>query len=108
MKKIKYLLFLFFVLCFANVKALTLDQTKYEEQNLKRAYIVCEYAFDLSTYNPTLKDFLLAAQSCPKDQVKMYEIKISQDLNGNTTRSYKELLTNSNLASFPTLLCKLF
>ncbi len=103
MKKIKYLLFLFFVLCFANVKALTLDQTKYEEYKIKRAYVICEYAFDLANYNPSLKDFLLASQSCPTDKVSIYEIKISQDINGNTTRTYQELLSGSKVASFPTL-----
>ena len=103
MKKIKYLLFLFFVLCFANVKALTLDQTKYEELKIKRAYVICDYAFDLANYNPSLKDFLLAAQSCPTDKITIYELKLSQDINGNTTRTYQELLTNSKLATFPTL-----
>ena len=101
MKKIRYLLFLFFLLCFANVKALTLDQTKYEELKIKRAYVICEYVFDMANYNPSLKDLLLASQSCPTDKVTVYEIKISQDLNGNTTRSYQELLSGSKSATFP-------
>ena len=99
----KYLLFLFFVLCFSNVKALTLDQTKYEAYGVKRAYVVCEYAFDLSAYNPTLKDFLLAAQSCPTDRVTIYEIKISKNLSGETVRSYSELLSGKKVTNFPTL-----
>ena len=108
MKKMKYLLFLFFVLCLSNVKALTLDQTQYEAYGVKRAYVICDYAFDISKYNPTLKDLMLASQSCPTDSVTIYEIKISSDINGNIVRSYKELLSNSNLASFPTLDIKHF
>ena len=103
MKKIKYLLFLFFVLCLTNAKALTLNQTEYEKYGIKRAYIVCDYVFDLSKHNPTLRDFLLASQSCPTDRVTIYEIKISQDLNGNTTRTYQDLLTGTKYGSFPTL-----
>ena len=103
MKKMKYLLFLFFVLSFSNVKALTLDQTKYEAYGVKRAYVICDYAFDLSKHNPTLQDFMIAAQSCPTDRVSIYEIKISQDINGNTVRSYKELLSNATVGSFPTI-----
>ena len=108
MKKMKYLLFLFFVLCFSNVKALTLDQTKYEAYGVKRAYIICDYAFDISKYNPTLKDLMLASQSCPTDKVTIYEVKISSDINGNTVRSYKELLSNKTLATFPSLDIKHF
>ena len=104
----KYLLFLFFVLCLSNVKALTLDQTQYEAYGVKRAYVICDYAFDISKYNPTLKDLMLASQSCPTDSVTIYEIKISSDINGNIVRSYKELLSNSNLASFPALDIKHF
>jgi len=103
MKKIKYILFLFFIFSFSNVKALTLDQTKYEEYNIKRSYVICEYIFDLSEYNPTLKDFLLAAQTCPTDNVNLYEIKVYKDMNGNKVRDYMELLTRSNVATFPTL-----
>ena len=103
MKKIKYLLFLFFIFSFANVKALTLDQTRYEAYGIQRAYIICDYAFDLSKVNPKLKDFLLAAQSCPTDRVTVYEIKVSKGIDGNLTRSYQELLSSSKLQSFPTL-----
>ena len=39
MKKIKYLLFLFFLFSFANVKALALDQTKYA-MRLDTGYIL--------------------------------------------------------------------
>ena len=101
MKKIKYLLFLFFIFSFANVKALTLDQTGYEAYGIQRAYVICDYAFDLSSYTPTLKDFLLAAQSCPTDRISIYEIKISTNLKGETVRSYQELLSGSKVASFP-------
>ena len=100
MKKIRYLLF-FFVLCFANVRALTLDQAKYEEFNIKRAYVVCDYIFDIAKHNPTLKDFLIASQSCPTDKVTILEIKISQDLQGNTARTYQDLLTGTKYSSFP-------
>ena len=103
MKKIKYLLFLFFLFSFANVKALALDQTKYEELNMKRAYVVCEYVFDLSKYNPSLKDLLIAAQSCPTDKVTVYEILMMKDLNGNMVRTYKELISGTNSATFPKL-----
>ena len=103
MKKIKYLLFLFFLFSFANVKALALDQTKYEELNMKRAYVVCEYVFDLSKYNPSLKDLLIAAQSCPTDNVTVYEILMMKDLNGNMVRTYKELISGGQSATFPKL-----
>ena len=103
MKKIKYLLFLFFIFSFSNVKALTLNQTKYEEYNIKRSYVLCDYIFDLSKYNPTLKDFLLAAQTCPTDNVTLYELKAYDDMNGEKVRSYSELLSRSRIATFPTL-----
>ena len=103
MKKVKYLLFLFFVLCLTNAKALSLNQTEYEKYGIKRAYVICDYVFDLSKHNPTLKDFMLASQSCPTDRISIIEIKISQDLSGKTTRTYQDLLTGTKYGTFPTL-----
>ena len=103
MKKIKYLLFLFFTLCLVNVNAKTLSQKEYEAYGIKRAYVVCDYVFDISKHNPTLKDFLLSSQSCPTDRVSIIEIKISQDINGNTSRTYQDLLTGTKYNNFPSI-----
>lgn len=86
-----------------NVNALTVNQTVYENYNIRRSYIVCNYMFDLSKHNPTLKDFLIAGQSCPNGKVSIVEIKIAENLNGNLTREYRELLEPKKLSSFPTL-----
>jgi LPXTG-site transpeptidase (sortase) family protein len=103
MKKIKYLLALFFIFSFIDVGAKILTQKEYEAYGIKRSYVVCDYIFDISKHNPTLKDFLLSSQSCPTDKVSILEIKMSQDINGNTTRTYQDLLTGTKYGSFPSV-----
>ena len=104
MKKIFKLLVLVFLMLFCiNTKAKELEEKEYKNYNVKRGYIVCNYVFDISKYNPTLKDLLLASQSCPIDDVSIYEIKYSEDINGNATSSYRELLDSKELTKFPNL-----
>ena len=105
MKKIvKYLLIIFMVfVSISEIKALKLSQSEYEELNLKRAYVVGEYIFDLSKHNPTLKDLMLAAQSSPAGDVSIIEIKIAENLDGELTKEYRELLSSKTLEVFPSL-----
>ena len=85
MKKCIKLLSLLFILLFTvSVKAKTLTEAEYKELKIDRAYILCDYVFDMKNgFNPTLRDFLLASQTCPKNNVTIYEIKYSKDINGN-------------------------
>ena len=104
MKKIfSFVLFIMIFLCFSNAKAKVLSESEYKSYGIKRGYVICNYIFDISKHNPTLKDFLLASQTCSKDNVTIYEIKYGKDINGNITTSYVELLENKKITSFPNL-----
>jgi len=97
----KVLLLVFSLTCFYNVNARTYTEKEYKDLGIKRSYIVCDYLFDLSDINPTLKDLLLASQSCKPDQVSIYEIKFAKNVNGKETKTYRELLTDKELNTFP-------
>ena len=81
MKKILKFLIIVLTLClFVNVKAKSYTEDEYKGLNISRGYVVCNYVFDIDSYNPTLKDFLLAAQTCPSNTVTIYEIKYAKNL----------------------------
>ncbi len=105
MKKCIKLLSLLFILLFTvSVKAKTLTEAEYKELKIDRAYILCDYVFDMKNgFNPTLRDFLLASQTCPKNNVTIYEIKYSKDINGNDQKTFTELLANKKTTIFPSL-----
>ena len=104
MKKIsKLLLALLFFCLVVNVKAKSYTEEEYKGLNISRGYVICNYVFDLSSYNPTLKDFLLASQSCPTNNVSIYEIKYAKNINGQLVTSYTNLLTGDKLDSFPNI-----
>ena len=104
MKKIlKYLIAILTLCLFINVEAKSYTEDEYKTLNVTRGYVVGEYVFDINSYNPTLKDFLLAAQTCPVNNVTIYEIKYAKNLQGQVTSTYTELLTNQKLNSFPNI-----
>ena len=104
MKKIsKLLLALLFFCLVVNVKARTYTEEEYKGLNISRGYVICNYVFDLSSYNPGLKDFLLASQSCPSGSLYVYDIKYSKTGTGQSVSSYIDLLTGQKLDSFPNI-----
>ena len=104
-KSIKFLFIILLVLIgTTKINALELSQSKYEEYNIKRAYVVGKYIFDLSKHNPTLKDLMLAAQSSPTGDVSIIEIKIATNIDGEETKEYRELLEAKKLTEFPNLM----
>lgn len=102
MKKIKYILFLIIIFTL-NVDAKVLTEELFEESyNLERAYIVGNYVFDIGNgFNPTLEDLLIAASYSKSTDVKVYEIKISTNVNNEVVKEYTELLSNTKLSQFP-------
>lgn len=97
-KSIKYLLTILLLLfSVTHVQALNLSQSEYEDYNIKRAYVVGKYIFDLSKHNPTLKDLMLAAQSSPTGDVSIIEIKIVTNIDVEETKEYRELLDGTKL-----------
>ena len=103
-KCIKLFILLFIMMFTISVKARTYTETEYKDLNIGRAYIVCDYVFNTDDgFAPKLKDFLLASQSCPIDQVTVYELKFGTDINGNPSRNYLEVLSGSKLNSFPNI-----
>ena len=104
MKRVfKLFIAIIFFSLIVSVKAKSYTEEEYKSLNINRSYIVCNYLFDVGVYNPTLKDLLLAAQSCPNNQISLYEIKYAKDINGKLTTSFMNLLTNKKLSSFPEL-----
>ena len=105
MKKIFRNLFAILLILFSitNISALELNQIDYEKYNIKRAYVVGKYIFDLSKHNPTLRDFMLAAQSAPVGEVSIIEIKMAENLDGELIKEYRELLDSNKLEEFPKL-----
>ena len=103
-KCIKLFILLIILLFTVNVKARSYTETEYQNLNIGRAYIVCDYVFNMDEgFNPTLKDLLLASQSCPIDNVNIYEFKFGTDINGRPTKQFSELLNNTRLNSFPSI-----
>lgn len=102
MKKIKYFFFLLIFMTF-NVNAKVINETAFEnDYKLERAYVVGNYIFDMSKgFNPTLEDLLIASSYIKSNDVKVYEIKISKNINNETVKEYTELLSNEKLTSFP-------
>ena len=101
----KYLFLIFAILLFkypiVYAKEITLDEFE-NDLRLERAYVVCNHVFDISKgYNPTLKDLLIAASYCKTNDVNVYEIKISQNINDEKIYEFRELLTNTKLLFFP-------
>lgn len=104
MKKISSLLIIMITLLICiNVKAKETNEEEFKSYNIKRSYVICNYVFDISSHNPTLKDFLIASQTCPKEEVTIYEIKYYTDIDGNARTSYTELLDNKKLDNYPKL-----
>ena len=86
-----------------NAKEITLNEYE-NELKIERSYIVCNHVFDLTNgYNPSLKDLLVAASYCDIDKVSVYEIKISENINGDIIREYNDLLNNESLSTFPSI-----
>ena len=102
-RKVLFLVIVFVLFATYRVSARVVNENEFKSFNIKRSYVLCNYVFDVGKHNPTLKDFLLASQSCPIDDVSIYEIKYGQDINGNNQTSYTDLLNNIKLSEFPTL-----
>ena len=103
-KCIKLLSVLLVLLFTLSVKAKTYTKEEYKELGISRGYVLCDYVFDMKNgFNPTLKDFLLASQSCPIDNVTLYDIMFTKDINGNVQESFTELLSNRKSTVFPTI-----
>ena len=100
-KSIKFLILLFVLLFTFSVKAKSYTKEEYKELGVKRAYILCDYVFDMDNgFNPTLKDFLLASQTCPIDNVTLYDIMFTTDINGRAQETFTELLNNRKTSTF--------
>ena len=95
MKRVfKLFIAIIFFSLMVSVKARSYTEEEYKSLNIERSYIVCNYLFDVGAYNPTLKDLLLAAQSCPNNQISLYEIKYAKDIKGRLTSSFTDCTFN--------------
>lgn len=107
MKKIKYivLILLSFLLITNKVDAKVLTEEEFVEiNNIERAYILGNHVFDLSNgYNPSLKDLMIAASYTKKADIKVYEVKVTTNINNEVVKEYNELLSNTELNSFPVI-----
>ena len=89
----------------SNAKILTKDE--FEELNIDKAYVVGEYLFNLDNgFNISLEDLLISATSFDSDDVKVYELKKSENINGDIVREYNDLLTGEKLNEFPVIKVK--
>lgn len=81
---------------------LYITEEEYTNLGIERAYVIGNYLFDISmNYNPSLRDLLIAASYENKENINVYEIKISTNINGEIVKEYRELLSNTELDSFP-------
>ena len=107
MKKIKGIIIgLVLTISFAlikNVNAVKLTQQEYESFNIKRAYVIGDYIFDLSHHNPTLWDFMRAISNSNTSNVEIIEISITENLFGDIEKKYTSLENNETLEAFPEL-----
>lgn len=104
-KFFKIVILLFFICSFSitNAESNNMSESEYNSLNIRRSYIIGDYIFDLSRYNPSLQDLMLAAQTQDLGDVSVYELVIAEDIDGNVTKKYTELLDNSRLSAFPSI-----
>ena len=104
-KFFKIVILLFFICSFSmiNAESNNMTESEYNSLNVKRSYIIGDYIFDLSRYNPSLQDLMLAAQTQDLGDVSVYELVIAEDIDGNVTKKYTELLDNNRLSAFPSI-----
>ena len=87
--------------------SLQLSEADFKALNIVRAYLIGDYLFDLDNgYNPSLNDLLIAATTSYTNDLKVYELKISENINGDIVEEYSELLSDKTLTRFPTINCK--
>lgn len=84
-----------------------LTKEDYNNLNINRSYIVGEYLFNLDNgFNPSLEDLLKASTTYYTNDVKIYEIKKSENIDGDIVEEYNELLSNTKLNEFPIIKVK--
>ena len=105
MKRLLKIIILLVVLVIYPVKAKVLNVNDIENvYKLERSYVVDKYIFDLSKgFNPSLKDLLIAASHNTENDISVYEVKISQNINNDMVYEYRELLNNTELNAFPNI-----
>ena len=87
--------------------SLQLTEADFKALNVGRAYLIGDYLFDLDNgFNPTLKDLLIASTTSYTNDLKVYELKISENIHGNIIEEYSELLSGNSLDKFPNINCK--
>ena len=92
---------------YGEADSLQLTETDFKALNVERAYLVGDYLFDLDNgFNPTLKDLLMASTTFYSEDLKVYELKISENIYGNIVEEYTELLSGKKLNKFPNINCK--
>lgn len=105
MKKVRYLLLLIILFSYSSINAQVITDEEFEESyNLERAYAVNNYLFNIGNgFNITLRDLLISSSYGNKDNVNVFEIKKSVNINNEIVREYNDLLKNVKLDSFPNL-----
>ena len=103
MKKLLKVVIIIFILIIYPVEAKILNTNNFiDTYHLERVYVVDRYAFDLSNgFNPSLKDLLIAASYNTNNNISVYEIKITKNINHDLVHEYSELLDENELDEFP-------
>ena len=88
-----------------NAKVLTKEE--YEALGIDHCYVIGDYLFDLDDgFNPSLEDLLIAAATTYTNDIKIYELKKSENIAGDIVVEYNELLSNQRLEEFPLIKVK--
>ena len=79
MKKIKFIIIILVLVVFPSiVNAKKLDYDYYKKLNVKYAFIVGDYMFNMDNgYSPTLEDIMIASRTIAADEpTTLYEIRM--------------------------------
>ena len=83
MKKIKFIIIILVLVVFPSiVNAKTLDYDYYKKLNVKYAFIVGDYMFNMDNgYSPTLEDIMIASRTIAADEpTTLYEIRMFTEI----------------------------
>lgn len=108
MKKIKFIIIILVLVVFPSiVNAKTLDYDYYKKLNVKYAFIVGDYMFNMDNgYSPTLEDIMIASRTIEADKpTTLYEIRMFpawnffsiNEIYRNTNSNDKTILESMNI-----------
>ena len=108
MKKIKFIIIILVLVVFTSiVNAKTLDYDYYKRLNVKYAFIVGDYMFNMDNgYSPSLEDIMIASRTIKDgNPTTLYEIRMFpawnyfsvSEIYKNTSSNDKNILENMNI-----------